>query len=134
MRFYELSYLLPAELSPEELKSFQEKIISCIQEKEGKIINLNKPIRKNLEYLISKKSQAFLVSLDFQINPKELEGLEKKLKEKKEILRFLLITKKPLKEVEAGKKPLKAFPKITTQKVELKELEEKLEEILGEKL
>ncbi len=131
MKLYELTYLLSPDLSEEELKSLQEKINSFI-EKEGGIINeLTLPLKKVLAYPIKKKTFTHLGTLSFQFSPEKLENLEKKLKSENQILRYLILAKElPKKVVLPPKLPLiKPKPK---PKVELKEIEKKLEEILGE--
>jgi len=130
MKLYELAYLILPDLSETELKSFQEKIISLVENKGGVLINTNEPIRKKLAYPIKKRTEAYLSFLSFQMNPEKLIEVERELKTEEKILRFLIITKKILKKFPESliKKP----SKITKpKKVELKEIEQKLEEILG---
>lgn len=138
MKNYELTYLISADLSEEEVKVFSQKITSLIQEEEGILSRINPPIRKKLAYPIKKQIQAYLASLIFQLNPEKLAILEKKLKSENQILRYLILTKKEFKIVPKAaeifpisKKPRKAVLK-KEKKVELKEIEKKLEEILGE--
>ena len=133
MNYYELTCLLSSELSPQELQSFQEEIINFLQEKKAILVKIEKPIKKNLSYLIKKRGEAFLLTVEFQINPQEIHNLEKKLKENPQIFRYMLIKKKFTKEVKIAKKPPRFPKKISKEpKVELKEIEEKLKEILGE--
>jgi len=130
MKLYELAYLILSDLSETELKSFQEKIISLVENKGGVLININEPAKKKLAYPIRKKTEAYLSSLGFQMNPEKLIEVERELKTEENILRFLIITKKIIKKYPESliKKP----SKITKpKKVELKEIEQKLEEILG---
>lgn len=130
MKSYQLTYLISADLSEEEVRAFQEKINSLIQEEGGILIETNSAIKKTLAYPIKKKKTAFLASLSFQIWPERLESLEKKLKRESNILRYQILSKKLPKVALPIKKPEKAIkPK---PKVELEELEKKLEEILEE--
>ena len=95
----------------------------------------SKIIKKRLGYPIKEKTSVFLRTLTFHIKPEKLEGLEKKLKEAKEILRFIIVIKKKPKAPKIIPETLtkietpKAQPK---EKVELKDIEKKLEEILEE--
>jgi len=139
MKLYELTYLISPDLSEEEIRVLQEKINSLIQE-EGRVLPDSTSngglVRKTLAHPIKKNRSAFLSTLSFQLNPEELESLEKKLKAESKILRYLILTK-PVPKVMVGKeiptklprKIIKPKPKV---KVELKEIEKKLEEILGE--
>ncbi len=130
MKLYELTYLISPDLSETELKSFQEKIVSLIENKGGVLVSTNEPTKKKLAYPIKKKSEAYLSSLNFQLSPDKLIEIERELKTEENILRFLLITKKITKKTTEVliKKPSKI---IKPKKVELKEIEQKLEEILG---
>lgn len=129
MKIYEFTYLIEPDLSKEDINSLQETIKSFIEEEEGSITKINPPLKKNLAYPIKKNKEAFLADLTFDLNPDKLDSLKKKIKSEKRIIRYLLLKKKLLKKklkVRATRKPQ---PKA---KVELKEIEKKLEEILGE--
>lgn len=137
MKHYELTYLISSELSEEEAKTFQDKVASLIQEEGGLLDEKNVILRKKLAYLIKKQTQAFLSTLTFQIEPKKLPPLEKKLKLENQILRYLILIKPPVKEMPVRRKkvpeivPKKPTPPLK-KKVELREIEKKLEEILKE--
>lgn len=124
MKYYELTCLISSELSLEEINSFQEKIISYVQEEKGILVKIDQPSKK--------KGDFTLLGLNFQLNPEGVEGLEKKLKADKQIIRYFIITKKVPKAGKIAEKPLRVPKKIQEPKVELKEIEKKLDEILGE--
>ena len=124
MRYYELTCLISPELSPEELNSFQEKIISYIQEEKGILVKIDLPFKK--------KGKVLLFALNFQLNPGAIETFEKKIKADKQIIRYMLITKKVPKAGKITEKSPRFPKKIAKPKVELKEIEKKLDEILGE--
>lgn len=128
MKTYEFTYLIKPDISKEDLNSLQEIIRSFIEEGEGSIVRINSPLKRILAYPIKKNKEAFLADLTFDLNPDKLDSLKKKIKAEKRIIRYLLLKKMLLKKklrVRAMRKPqLKA-------KVELKEIEKKLEEILG---
>jgi len=134
MKSYELTYLISPDLSEEELKIFQEKIASLIQNEEGKIKEIKNPIKRKLAYPIKRKTEVFIANLNFYFLPEKLESLEKKLKSESKILRYLiLVQEKPekIKVPEIISKP--RVPRIKKEKkVELEKIEEKLEEILGQ--
>ena len=141
MKYYEITHLISSELSEEECKNLQKKLISLIQDEGGvlkeKFYSTAEEmlIRKRLAYSIKKQDYAYFGVLNFQLNPGNLVNLEKKLKAENQILRYLLINKLPAKKIlEKRRRELK-FKKVTPskeKKVELKEIEEKLEEILHE--
>ena len=136
MKHYELTYLISSEISEEEIKSLPEKVLVLVQEADGIIENRILPLKRKLAYPINKQEDAYLTTLTFQLNPEKLAGLEKKLKAEGQILRYLLLAKKPTKEVKRvirkviSEKPVSAQSQ--EKKVELKEIEKKLEEILAQ--
>lgn len=129
MRIYELTYLTSPDIEETTLNSIREKIISQIQENGGLLLSVNSPVKRTLFYPIKKKTEAFLVSLEFQLKPTAIEKLEKNLKAESNILRYLILSKKLPKKV--AKAPLKKVKK-GPPKVELKDIEKKLKEILNE--
>jgi small subunit ribosomal protein S6 len=142
MKNYELTYLITPLLSEEEARAFQEKIISSIQDQGGILTEGGILVRKRLAYPVKKNLQAFLAVLSFQLSPEKTADLEKKIKAEGEILRHLLVIKEPLKEkflrprrtIRVPEPALKAKEPATSKekKVELKEIDKKLDEILKE--
>ena len=145
MKLYELTFLLTPDLAEEEGKLFQNKIQSLIQGEDGILTDSKNPLKRKLGYPIKDKREAFVVTLNFNLAPEKLGSLEKKLKSENQILRYLILTKpEPKVSLVGGKKmpfsakilPSKTYKdkkivKPKEKKVELKEIEKKLEEILG---
>jgi len=115
IKLYQLHYLISSELSEKEIKEVQEKVISLFQNEGGVLVENEEPTKKTLAYPIEKKTEAFLASVSFRLTPDKIKSVEEGIKKEKRIIRYLLLTKKP-----------------HTKKVELKELDKKLEEILNE--
>ncbi len=139
MRKYELAYLISADVSEEETKALQSKIIGFVQDEGGVLDNEGAILKRKLAYPIKKQTLAYLGVLFFQVEPEKLANLEKKLKMESLILRFLLLIKPVFKESKLSRR--RVAPRIGVQqpfvseeekKVELKEIEKKLEEILKE--
>lgn len=132
MKHYELTCLISPNLSENELSSFSEKINSLIQE-QGAILDKILPEKKIvLGYPIEKNTSAFFKIITFNINPEKLINLEKKLKDNKEILRYFILAKKePLKQI-LLKKQVEKLEDKPKKKVELKDIDKKLKEILEE--
>lgn len=129
MRYYELAYLISPDLPEENAKTLHQRIISLIQEKGG-LLDLSKdPERINLSYPIEKKEKAYLASIVFYLKSEEINNLKNQIESETEILRFLLYAKKRPKivRVEQEKQEIKK----PSKKVELKDINKKLEEILG---
>ncbi len=128
MRYYELSYLISPDITPEKLKEIQKNMILAIREEGGILEEENPALKRTLAYEIKGKREAFLVSLTFFLEPSKVDNLKKKIEKEKDILRYLIFKRKMPKEKKVEIKKVKK-PK----KVELEKIEETLEEILGEK-
>jgi ribosomal protein S6 len=135
MRYYELNYLIPAELSNEELRVTQEEINSFIKENGGVLDKYQNSSFVKLGYQIKGKERALLSVSNFYFEPEKLDILEKKLKADNKILRYLILIscppraplQKPLEKIRVSK----TLPE-KQKKVEIKEIDKKLKEILGE--
>jgi hypothetical protein len=119
MKLYELSYVSVSGLLEEDRKNLMDKVASFLP---------NPPTAQNLS--------GFLSFLEFMAEPEAIDSIEQKLKETSQIQRYL-VTKKAAhrastrssRRVENFKKEMEA-EKTTEQKVELQEIEKKLNEIL----
>jgi len=130
MQNYELSCFLSQNLKETELNELLQRINSFIQKEEGVILKSGLPELKTLSYPIKRNRTAFWVNLDFNLSQEKIKDLQENLKKEGQILRFLLVVKRL-----SRKEPIKKWveKKIKPEKkVELKEIEEKLEEILNE--
>lgn len=147
MKNYEITYLISPDISEEEIKKFSQKVVGFIIEEEGTVKKIIEPLRKKFGYLIKKKGNAFLITLNFQLSPGKLKNLEKKLKSETQIIRYMILTKKEPGEIPAPEKLIKpptlrekektqetkeTAKTIKPKKVELKEIDKKIEEILKE--
>ena len=154
MKNYYLSYLVSSELSDDEQTRFSQNIASLIQEQGGVLEKQDILKEKRLAYVIKKQDRALLGFLFFFMEPQKLEAVKDKLKENEKMLRFM-ITLQKIKKTKPSrsslKRPVKTFGKKTEglafapiidktleskekpkEKVELKEIEKKLDEILTE--
>jgi len=138
MKKYELTYLITPDLSEDDARQLQNKVCSLIQEEGGILGDGSIFLRKRLAYTIKKKTWAYLTSTLFQLNPEKIADLEKKLKAENQILRYILVIKRDYKIKVLKRRPILSPEKsltdsqAETKKVELKEIEEKLDEILQE--
>lgn len=136
MKFYQLTYLISPNLTKEDLKKIETGIITFLQEQGGILDKINSPVEKKLGYLIKKQNVAFLTILNFYLEQGKILQLEEKLKSEPEILRYLILLKNKTK-VRSSRKEFhqladKKPKKKQKEKVELKEIEKKLEEIFKE--
>lgn len=141
MKNYEIICLVSADLSTEEIQKIQETITSLVQADGGIIIEA-RGLAKKTAFFAEKRKEVISLCWEFQLKPASLENLDKKLKDEKQIVRYFLMLKPKIKEapkqrMREFKKPLAEInlsplagpePKV---KVEIAEIEKKLEEILG---
>ncbi len=134
MKKYELTYLVPLELSDADLKRIQQEFESLISDNKGEILSSQiDPARRELGDEIKGTKNARMSTIIFNLNPAEILKLEKFAKEEKEILRHILIFKPEIKPDKKRKELKPDEPeKKSSEKVELKEIDKKIEEILNE--
>jgi len=158
MLFYEINLLISPNFTEDEISTFIGKMEADLQ-KYGKIVSDKKAERKKLAYSVENQIEAWFYFLQLRpevTNKKEmLDSVEKLLKENKDVVRFLII-KKDTKKTEAPAKPQRTrihkeekeaeaiiatteeVTEVATeekpkkQKVQLEEIDEKLNEMLGE--
>ncbi|OGZ23119.1 MAG: hypothetical protein A3A08_00250 [Candidatus Nealsonbacteria bacterium RIFCSPLOWO2_01_FULL_41_9] len=135
MKYYELSYIISATLPEEELKGLKERIISALQGQNGLLIEDNNFGKKRTAYMKGKEKPGLLFSLSFEINPEQLSDFEKKLKLENQILRYSVSIKKQQRLFRERTRIMPStsqeIERKTQPKVEMADIEKKLEEILG---
>lgn len=117
MKLYELTYRPSSGISEDEQKTLSERVVSALE---------TPPV--------SQRSNGLLTTMDFNSEPEKIKEIEEKLKKESQIKRFLILKKKLvrfkariLRRAEFSKKIEKDTSK---PKVELEEIEKKLDEIL----
>lgn len=128
MKLYELTYLVSSGMPTEEIKGFSRKISGFVSEQGGLIESESEPSRKNL----AGKRESYLVSLVFRTD--KINTIEEKIKTEGTIIRYMILAKKePSLKAE---KPARFYKKPAepskAKKAELKEIDEKIEEILNQ--
>jgi len=160
MKTYELSYIVSPEITSEEAEAKAKEIESAVATKEGTILKQSNPIAKTLSYPIEKRASGFFGVLEFQLEPEKLLELKGIIEKDGKIVRHMLIIKKPVRikpERRTRIKPASAEQSIFTaekepeksvdvvekdeeqpavkvkskDKVELKDIEHELDELLG---
>jgi len=159
-RQYELTFLVSPELEEEKVLLLEKEVLEDIKKIEGIVkispIKDKKLEKRQLSYPIKKFQFAYFISFDLTLEPSKVKELTSIIKEKKDIIRHLItiaiqkriapvpkkgiesITKdfnKPIGKIksklEIPKKPIKKTTEEKRRaKVELKEIDKKLEEIL----
>jgi len=146
-------------MTSEEAGNEAKSIETLVQSKEGVILKQSSPMPKTLSYPIKKRASGFFAVLEFQLEPEKLEEVRSAILKDGKIVRHMITVKeaaKPRKErrakkiavtteteqkpeVEAAKtevaeeeKPAVKTHAAPKEKVELKDIEQKLDELLGE--
>lgn len=159
MQTYELTYILSPEITSEEAGNKAKEIESAIQMQAGIIVKQIVPVAKTLSYQIKKHASGFFGVLEFQMEPEKLLEIKSVIEKDKQIVRHMVLIKKPVKikkqrrskreslptdelpsiEAKDKKSESKKTDEPATEKahegkakVELKDIEQQLEEILGE--
>ncbi|MFH1657134.1 MAG: 30S ribosomal protein S6 [bacterium] len=132
MKHYQLTYLISSDLTEDEAKNVQENLNSLVQDKKGILVSSGAPlVKKRLGYAIQKKINAYLGSLSFCLEKENLPELQQEIKNKKEILRSMLFFQKPAKKESLKiRRVRKEEPKTEEEKIEIAEIDKKLDEIL----
>jgi ribosomal protein S6 len=158
MKTYELSYIVSPEMTSEEAEAIAKEIESEIQGKEGTVSKQSNPVAKTLSYPIKKHASGFFGFSEFQLEPEKVVELQEFLAKNKKIVRHMLTIKEaaelkkerrtrnkiveptifniekkaePVAVIEPEEeKPAKV--KAEKEKVELKDIEQRLDELLSE--
>ncbi|MDD2548110.1 MAG: 30S ribosomal protein S6 [Candidatus Pacebacteria bacterium] len=119
-KYYEFNLLLTPSLKEDKLSSFLEELLVQLKDLGEPESEVEFKLRR-LAYPIKKETEAWLTVFFFSIKD-DLKSVEKILKEKKEILRYLILSKKRPKQES----------KKDNQKVNLEKVDQKVEELLKE--
>lgn len=147
MNLYEIIYLISPELTNEDANQLNEKIAESLKALGATLYKIESPKKRNLAYQVNGFNEAYLASIDLDASAKKTKSIEEKLKEEEKVIRQIIISKDALekeekepdvkelsqeKEEEKDKnqeeKKNKKGPK--EKKVKLKEIDEKIDEIL----
>lgn len=135
---YEIAYLISPQVAAEDAFGEAGKITGFIQDAKGFIGHIEEPKRKTLAYSIKKFREAYFGWTRFSIGSRELSELEKKLSREPNIIRFLIVhadetppERYPLRHGAARKTQKSAVPPAEKERMDIGELDKRLEEILG---
>jgi ribosomal protein S6 len=137
---YELTFLVNPNVPDEELNELINQLRDYVSRSEGRMIKDFSTQKIQLAYPVKKLRQAFLVTADFEVPKDKIEPLKSHIKDIKNILRHLVITKHPIKILPPKIKPIRPKTTVTAEakdaaskpKVKIEELDKKLEELLEE--
>jgi ribosomal protein S6 len=157
MKVYELTYIISPEITSEEATAKAGEIETAIHSREGTILKQSNPVAKTLAFPVAGRASGFFGVLEFQLEPEKLVEIKELISKDKKIVRNMVIVKEPVRirkerrskrilaetpavleqkiEIESAKekeeKPASVKSTIEKEKVELKDIEQQLDEILG---
>jgi ribosomal protein S6 len=132
-KIYELGFLLKPELTEEKIPEENQKIKTAVEDNHGLVLNGIQPKLHQLAYPIKKLENAYFGWLAFSLKPEDLESLGKTLKQNTSLVRYLITTgfKPKQSEKKVSWKTQLAPTKTEKETIKSKEIDKKLEEILG---
>ncbi len=146
MDHYEILYIIPSKYEETDLSTVDKKISALIEKEGGKITSKDDLGRRKLAHPIKNVRQGFYLKSEFDFPAQKLTNLNNSLKLMPEVLRHIIITagirilKGKRRERLIDKKVKEMVPKITAdlkekatkeeKKITMKELDEKLDQIL----
>lgn len=89
-RKYECVFLFDPDLTDESISQELEAFEKLVKTNKGTVTNTSTPKRTELGYERKKKSQALYVVCDFEIAPEAIKALDKTLKLKDVLLRYMI--------------------------------------------
>ncbi len=129
MKLYELTFLVVPEFSQKEAESYHQEIKDIITKSGAEVKKDKEPTKQKLAYLVNKKAEGYLSSIDFVAEEKIQEKIDKKIKKEKNILRFLIIKKDERISKEERKSATKEKPN-KPGKTKLSEIDAKIDEMI----
>ncbi len=137
MRIYEITYLLKPTLSKEELIKTKEKVKDEVLQEGGLLVSEEEPRKVRLGYEIKDFKEAFLGVIRFSAKPQVSLNIENRIKRIESVLRFLIerneLYEKRMRKIDK-KEGILQEEKDKKVEINLAELDQKLKEVLGEKL
>ena len=139
MKSYELTYIISSALTTDEVQNVVKETEGFIQSHEGMILSSEKTSAQPLAFPIKKQASGYFATTIFQAEESKVKTLKEKMDKEKEVLRSVILVKKPLKEMKERRtrKPLasaEAVPGLKEKKVYEKmsseDLDKKIDEIL----
>lgn len=93
MRKYDLTLILNPDLDKDGQDKLLEKVKKMILQAGGKVSQVDEWGKKELTYTLKKQKEGFYLNLVVEIEGKEAQALEAKLKIEESLLRHLMVRK-----------------------------------------
>lgn len=128
---YEIGYMLIGALPEEKAHEAVGKIRSLIESGKNIVVEESPPKLRKLAYPVKKQVDGFFGWIKFLAKQSDIRDLNAQIEKLPEILRLLIVE---TKREELAERKAKTKKKVITEeeKTQIKEIDQKLEEILGE--
>ena len=150
-KLYELAYFLSSSINEDDVLKHLDDLKKMLAEYEAEIVKEELPKIKNLAYIIRHQTQGYFGYIHLKLPSDKLPEINDKLKRSDDVLRHIIIevTKKQIEQMTAPAPQIRrpeaekeetesesvlkdgAVSHVDENKVELGELDEKLDEILN---
>lgn len=146
MKTYELTYIVSSGITSSDAEALVKDVESFIQGKEGVVLKSQKTAPQALAYPIKRNSSGYFITLEFQGQEGTIREVKTMLDREQKVLRSAVVVKKPVKQMKKRRtKPIMAEvkavaaalggfveKKVKEAKVEIADIEKKLDEMLSE--
>lgn len=146
-QLYEIGLLIKPELSEVEAAAELGNVRSSIEKSGGILERTTDPKLRKLSYAILKNTQAYFAALQFSVSPASLDTIAKEVKNNSNVLRHLMLSwmrelaqpvlHRPIRSIISDSAIPSSISSVigkteeSAEKVDEKELDKKLQEILG---
>lgn len=145
VKTYEIAYLINPDIPEDEVFGEAGKITAAVQDAHGLVGRIQEPKQRRLAYTIADHSGAYFGWTTFAAAPEKLADIEKRIKQEKSVIRYLIVeeVKRPVHELRPRSlrrslpprlDDVKAFTPAAPKeedRAKTEELDKQLEEILG---
>jgi small subunit ribosomal protein S6 len=91
MRNYELTFIVPSDVTEDELNGVVTQVQGWVEGEQGKVTKVEHWGRRRLAYNISEYREGYYVLLGVELEPQGTFELERNLKLSDRVMRYLLI-------------------------------------------
>lgn len=88
---YEVMVLLPANSTPEQVKSFISQIEKLVSSKQGSVVSHEMLGKRNLAYEIKKQREAYYVLFVISVDTSAIQAIERSIRLMDGVMRHLVI-------------------------------------------
>ncbi len=91
MRNYELTFIVPSDVTEDDLNGVVTQVQGWVEGTQGKVTKVDHWGRRRLAYNISEYREGHYVLLNLELEPRATTELERNLKLSDKVMRYLLV-------------------------------------------